>query len=89
MLQDPLKVMALQRFTQTQLSIGIQKVIEKIDKSRNRFHILIIVKVHGLSKSDSMVIKTDEIKAEMVNYTRRSQSNAIERLLSINKTFPP
>ena len=27
-----------------------------------------IVKVHGLSMGDSMVIKTDEIKAEMVNY---------------------
>ena len=46
------------------LSIGVQKV----DKSRNRFHIFMIVKVHGVGMGDSMVIKTDEIKAEMVNY---------------------
>ena len=41
-----------------------------IDKSHNRFHIFMIVKVHGLSMGDSMVIKTDEIKAEMVNYNK-------------------
>ena len=29
-----------------------------------------IVKVHGLSMGDSMVIKTDEIKSEMVNYNK-------------------
>ena len=42
----------------------LSKDIEKINKSRNRFHIFMIVKVHGLSMGDSMVIKTDEIKAE-------------------------
>ena len=32
-----------------------------------------IVKVHGLSMGDSMVIKTDEIKSEMVNYNKTNQ----------------
>ena len=46
------------------------KDIGKIYKSR-RFHIFMIVKVHGLSSmGDSMVIKTDKIKAEMVNYNK-------------------
>ena len=47
--------------------------MEKIDKSRNRFHIFMIVKVQGLSMDDSMVIKTDEIKAEMLNYIKRNK----------------
>ena len=76
--------MALQRFTQNptvyRKSKGcLIKDIEKIDKSRNRFHIFMIVKVHGLSMGDSMVIKTDEIKAEMVNYNKTKYDNNIIR----------
>ena len=33
-----------------------------------------IVKVHGLDMGDSMVIKTDEIKAEIVNYIKRNMT---------------
>ena len=33
-----------------------------------------IVKVHGLGMDDSMVIKTDEIRAEMVNYIKRNMT---------------
>ena len=51
----------------------LSKDIEKIDKSRNRFHIFMIVKVHGLGMGNSMVIKTDEIKAEMENYIKQNK----------------
>ena len=64
--------MALQRFAQN--PIGIQKDIEKIDKSRNRFFIFMIVKEHGSGMGDSMIIKKDEIKAEMVNYIKRNMT---------------
>ena len=59
----------------------LSKDIEKIDKStyiyNNRFHIFMIVKVHRLEMGDSMVIKTDEIKAEMVNHIKRNNDNNI------------
>ena len=38
-----------------------------------------IIKVHGLSMGDSMVIKTDEIKAGMVNYNKTKYDNNIIR----------
>ena len=69
--------MALQRFTQNptlyQNSKGCLKT-EKIDKSRNRFHAFMIVKVHELGMGDSMVIKADEMKAEMVNYIKQNMT---------------
>ena len=57
----------------------LSKDIEKIHKSRNRFHIFMIVKVHGLSMGNSMVIKTDEIKAENGNYNKTKYDNNIIR----------
>ena len=68
--------MALQRFTQNLTLYRNSKGCLDIEKKKltkavyNRFHIFMIVKVHGLSMGDSMVIKTDEINAEMVNYIK-------------------
>ena len=63
----------------------LSKDIEKIDKSRNRFHIFMIVKLKCTDSGDSMVIKTDEIKAEMVNYTKRNMTIT----LSLNSNSKP
>ena len=44
-----------------------------------------IVKVHRLGMGDSMVIKTDEIKAKMVNYTKRNMTITLFLTLILNQ----
>ena len=44
-----------------------------------------IVKVHGLGMSNSMVIKTDEIKAEMVNHIKRNMTITLSLTLILNQ----
>ena len=39
-----------------------------------------IVKVHGLGMGDSMVIKTDEIKTEIMNYIKTKYDNHLYKL---------
>ena len=63
----------------------LSKDIDKIDKNCNRFLIFVIVKVHGLGMGDSMVIKTDETKAEMVNNKTKYDNN----IISINSNSKP
>ena len=44
-----------------------------------------IVKVHRLDMGDSMVIKTDEIKAEMVNHIKRNMTITLSLTLILNQ----
>ena len=47
-----------------------------------------IVKVHGLGMGDSMVIKTDEIKTEIMNYIKTKYDNNIISINSHSKPSP-
>ena len=44
-----------------------------------------IVKVHGLGMGDSMVIKTDEIKAEMGIIIKRNMTMTLSETLILNQ----
>ena len=49
---------------------------------------MIVIKVHELDMGDSIVIKIDEIKAEMVNYIKRNMTITLSLILNqVDKYF--
>ena len=74
---DPSKVMAFQRFTQN-------PILHQNSKAVIDFIFFMIVKMHGLGMGDSMVIKTDEIKAEMVNHIKQNMTITLSLTLTLN-----